>query len=149
MPITYNNARDEMFGIIKAAWSGSTDVVGYEPDIRWQGAPQGSAPDMDKYWARVSIQIVTDKQETLASDSLGKRLYKATGLIYFQLFCPRNVANPTINGITLAELIRGAFRKASPSGSIFFYNQAIRELPPTDENYPINVVATFEYDTIQ
>jgi len=149
MPIQYTAAIDELLGMIKTAWdAGALSIAGYEPEIRWPGNPIGTKPDMTKYWGRPSTQIVLDGQSSLANDQ-GLRRYQAQGLLYFQLFCPRNVADSLENGRLLAEVIRTAFREGSPSGDLWFRNQKIVELPETDESYPINVVVEFLYDTLQ
>lgn len=146
LPTTYSGAIDELFGIVNSIWPQLTGIAGYAPEIRWAGEVRPGKPDASKFWARVSASIVTDKLSTL-SNVVGSKLFHATGLLYVQLFCPRNEVNPTVKGRSMAEIIRAQFRAASPSGNIWFRDQKIVELPSTEENYPINVVVTFEYDS--
>jgi hypothetical protein len=146
---TYDAVVDEMFGIINDAWKAdSTAVAGYIPEIRWKGAPKADPAPMDKYWARVSSQLVTDAQSSLSSFN-GTKRYRATGLLYFQLFCPRTLPDRESVGRKLAMLIHSAFRKPSISGAIEFRNNVIRELPESEDYYPINVVVNFEFDSVQ
>lgn len=147
MPITYSNAIDEMFGIVNSAVPDITALLTYAADIRWPGTPKRSLPDSSKVWMRVSFQTVDDKQKSLAN-AKGSRLYRATGLLYIQIFCPRNLANSSVVGRKLGELIRDKFRHASPSGAIEFQNQQVRELPATEQNYPFNVVCTCIFDSV-
>lgn len=147
--IGYIDATDEMFGIIFGVLSSSTvhDLLSYDMDIRWPGKPVATKPDPTKLWARVSKQIVTDSQSSLANDGQ-QREFDATGLLYVQLFCPKNQPASLENGRTVAVALQQAFRKQSPSDEIWFRNQAIRELPETDENYPINVITEFQYTSL-
>lgn len=144
MPITYSNAIDEMFGMVNAELGNVCVVLTYDVfDMRWPGAPNAVAPDATKFWGRTSAQIVKDDVT-----SIGGKKYTATGLLYVQLFCPRNVANTLVLGRQVAALFRDAFRQPSVSGAINFYNQKIVELPETEDNHPMNVVVTFEYDSV-
>lgn len=145
-PITYADAIDTIFGMVNAAWQSAVGIVGYAPQIRWQGQEQPAKPPVDKIWARVSQQIVTDNQAALAGGN-GKRLYHAKGLLYIQLFCPRNAGDLTIARI-FAQYVREVFRTESPDGNIWFTNQRIVELAPTPLAYPINVSCNFEYDNL-
>lgn len=145
---TYSDAVDEMFGMINSIWNANSSIIaGYVPEIHWPGKPEPTSVPMDQVWARVSVQLVSDKQSSLANSN-GVRRYHAIGLLYFQIFCPRTAASTLDIGRALANLIRLAFLKESPSGSIWFIDAVIRELPSTTENYPINIVVTFQYDSL-
>jgi hypothetical protein len=146
MPSTYSDAIDNMFGMVQAIWNQAASIVGYTPILRWPGEEIAAKPPVDQIWSRVSTQIVTDEQTAFANNN-GVRLYHAKGLLFIQLFCPRTNADLNI-GRQFAQFIREGFRKESPDGNIWFTNQRILELPPTDTNYPINVVVTFEYDGV-
>lgn len=149
MSILYSDAIDELFGIVEAVFvSAPITALFGTIDVRWQGVGIASQPDRTKVWARVSTQMVTDMQIALAQNA-NKNLYEATGLLYVQLFCPRNVATSMENGRTLALAMRNAFRKQSPSGEIWFRNQVITELPETTDFYPITVKTEYRYKTIQ
>lgn len=144
----YQAAIDEMFGMIKTAVESAAAQAIAVIDMRWPGMPKPAAVPMDSYWARISTQIVTDNQSSLTNAN-GVKRFRAIGLLYFQLFCPRTQPSRLDSGRQLAELVQKAFRSPAPSGSIQFRSAQIRELPPTEENYPINVVVTFEYDSVQ
>lgn len=147
--MTYQDAKDELFGIVRSVLISTaiTTLFGYEIDTRYSGVP-GEKPDQSRLWARVSAQLVTDGQTALANNN-GVKLYEAVGLLYVQLFAPRNIPGGEDKAEQLAEAIRSEFRKASPSGLIWFRNQKIVDLPETLESYPKNVVTTFSYKTSQ
>jgi hypothetical protein len=150
MSVNYSDALDELFGMVKAIFDQAkwSDLFGYTIDVRWPGVALATKPDMTKLWARVSFQIVSEPQASL-SNAAGNKMYETTGLLYVQLFCPRNQPDSMDNGRELAVDMRNRFRHDSPSQEIWFRNQTVRELPETEENYPINVVVTFSYKTLQ
>ena len=141
--LTYTDAIDTMFGMVNAAWVGAASIVGYTPVIRWQGKEVADKPPVDQIWARVSAQIITDQQSSLANIN-GNRMYEAKGLLYIQLFCPRS-NNDLQTGRIFSQYIREVFRTESPDGNIWFTNQRIVELAPDLASYPILISANFEY----
>lgn len=150
MSLNYDDALDELFGMVKAVFDDPkwSLLLGYDIDVRWPGVAIETKPAMDELWARVSMQIITEEQASLANVA-GNKMYETTGLLYVQLFCPRNQPASMDNGRQLAVDMRNAFRHDSPSQELWFRNQTVRELPETTENYPINVVVTFSYKTLQ
>lgn len=148
MATTLRAAIDEMFATANNVFTGyAATLLGYAPDVRWPGVPLGTQPDKSRLWARVSTQIVTDEQASLAN-AQGIQLYAATGLLHIQLFCPRNVGASIDNGRLVAEALQNAFRLQSTSGEIWYSKQKAFELPEAEENYPINVSVQFYYKTI-
>jgi hypothetical protein len=147
--IGYVDATDEMFGIIYGVLADNqwNAKFGYNIDVRWPGTPKAAKPDPSRLWARVSKQVVKETQTSLANVS-GERNFTTIGLLFVQLFCPRNQPQSLDNGRLVAVAIEAAFRNQSPSGEIWFLNEAIRELAETDESYPITVVTEFQYDTL-
>lgn len=148
MTTDYVAAVDEMFALFDAAFTANAPaVVGYMPDIRWQGINEGTTPDASKYWCRVSQQTVEEEQSTLA-DKDGKKRYTATGLIFVQLFGPIADVEAFEKGRLLAVIARNVFRGKSTSGKVWFRNARIRELPNEESAVRFNVVAEYEYDEI-
>lgn len=147
--IGYVDATDEMFGIIYGVLSDAqwNTKFGYTIDVRWPGIAKENKPDPSKLWARVSKQVVKEQQSSLANVQ-GERNFTTIGLLFTQLFCPRNQPATLDNGRMVAVALEQALRQSSPSGEIWFLNQAIRELPETDENYPITVVTEYNYQTM-
>jgi hypothetical protein len=148
MSLTYSQATDELFGMVKAVFDNSNSLIGYIPDLRWPGIPRGDKPDDTKYWARPSAQWVTDQQSALANDN-GTKIYEAVGLLYVQLFAPLGQANSPEKLRALGEMLQAKFRSQSDSSEIWFRNQRIIELPEDSKNYKANFVTQFTYKTLQ
>ena len=87
MTTTYSNAIDEINAEFWNSWNSDKTVfvVGYVPDVRWQGVEEPSLPDGSKFWARVSIQTVFEEQTALAGNE-SKRRYTSSGLVFVQIF---------------------------------------------------------------
>lgn len=149
MSIAARDAFDEICGIVNTWMTvNSAAILGYVPEIRWPGNPKGDHPAALNIWARVSQRIVKDSQTGINAIE-GQRLYTAVGLLYVQIFCPRSVSNSLVNGRILANGLRDRFRHPSPSSEIRFRDQKVVEVSAEDDYYPLNVVVTYEYDSIQ
>jgi len=143
--ITYEEAIDEIFSIFKINWeANSAAVVGYTPEVRWYGVEKPKTPPMDKFWARVSQQTVTDEQSTLRNGECTR--YTTDGLVFVQLFCPKSDSEGMEKGRKLAMLARDAYRGNATSGKVWFRNARIKELSSKKDMYRLNVVAEYEYD---
>lgn len=148
MATTYSAAVDEVFGMVNGVLTGAAaTLLGYTPDIRWPGVPKEAVPDKTKLWARVSLQIVTDTQTALANAN-GQRMFTANGLLFVQLFCPRNQPESIDNGRSIATDLQTVFRTNGISGEVWFTQAKFVELPETDESYPINFSTRLQYRTI-
>lgn len=149
MAIQYEDAIDELFGMVKVVFDDSQwlTLFGYVIDVRWPGVAYATKPDPSKQWARVSQQVVTDGQVSLANTQ-GKRVFETVGLLYAQLFAPRNTPGAAENSRKVAEAIRDKFRGNSPSNEIWFRNQKIVELPTTQDSTPVNVVITYSFKSL-
>lgn len=148
MPITQQDAIDEIFGSVKQVFDASTSFIGYIPELRWPGNPVGNKPDDSKIWGRASQQIVTDDQASLSSAN-GKTLYEAVGLLYVQIFTPRNKPESPALGLQLALKLRDKFQAQSNSAEVWFRKAIARELPEVAKNYRINFVVEFRYKTLK
>lgn len=149
--ITYNQANDEINATFLAAWNaGTSAIVGYVPEIRWQNVQNRALPDGSKFWVRVSKDTVFERQATLSvcEGSPGQRKYTASGLVFVQLFMPKSNAQAYELGQQLAVVARNAFRGKTTPGNIWFRNVRINEINPEELYYRINVIAEFEYDEI-
>lgn len=149
--ISPDKARDEINATFYVAWKSQTaDIVGYIPQVLWQGSLQTSIPDGSKFWARVSQQTVTDEQATLSTceGKPGQKKYTVRGLVFVQIFCPRSSGQAFQVGQKLAMVARKSFRGQSTAGKVWFRNARIQELPPEELFERFNVVAEFEYDEL-
>lgn len=161
MTATYEKAVDEMFSLFLAAWTANTAaVVGYVPEIRWQGVkpPEGQPekPDGDKYWVRVSQQTVIEEQTSLSAcvvdnengGTLPASRFTASGLLFVQLFCPKSDARSMEFGRKLAMIARNAFRGKKTESGVWFLNVRINPLDSEELWNRFNVVAETEYDEV-
>lgn len=151
MTLEYDAARDEMFALFLTAWNANTTaLVGYVPEVRWQGKEDGTKPDRSKFWARVSIQSVLEQQATLSNCVVeqGKKKYESAGLVFVQLFGPKAVATAYDDLQKLAKVARNAYRGKTTPGNVWFRNVRINTLGPEELFYRLNVVAEYEFDEL-
>ena len=149
--INYQNANSEIFALFHVAWQASAaSVVGYMPEVRWQGVQEREIPDGSKYWARLSVQTISAKQATLSADcgKPGQKRFTAFGLVFVQLFCPKSDNQAFAKGQQLAEVARNTFRGKATASNIWFRNVRINELSPEKLWERFNIIAEFEYDEI-
>lgn len=145
--ISYSEARSEINGAFLDAWNAQTAaIVGYIPEVRWQGIQYRSLPDGSKFWIRVSEQAVQEAQTTFAE--AGKQRFTASGLVFVQVFCPKSDSQCYEKGLKLAEIAKSAFRGKSTLGGVWFRNTTIRELPQEELYERFNVTSEFEFDEI-
>lgn len=148
MTTDYKGARDEMLGAFTTAWnSGSSAIVGYIPEIRFDGDNKSDIPDASKFWVRISTQGINCEQGTLSENVVtnGSRRYESYGLMYAQLFAPKaNDSKAKI--LNLAKLVQKTFRKRTLN--VILRNARIEELEPENGIQRINVVCEFEFDEI-
>jgi|SRR5688572_14082970 len=151
MTVRYDEARDEMFALFKAAWDANTTAIaGYVPEVRWQGKELTTKPDRSKYWARVSLQSVLEQQATLSNCVIepGKKKYESAGLIFVQVFAPKAIATAYDTLQKLAIVARDAYRGKTTPGNVWFRNVRINTLEPEELFYRLNVVGEYEFDEI-
>jgi len=141
--MTYVQAQDEVFTIAKAGIDSCATLAGYQIDTRWPADNSGIKPDPLRFWIRVSSQVVTDEQKTLANFN-GIKNYEAIALMYAQIFCPR-IAGAKDTGLQIAQVIRQGFRNRPIDDTVWFRRQKIVELPETEKEYPINLSVEFHY----
>lgn len=147
MTTNYSNAVDDINTEFWNSWNSDKTflLVGYVPEVRWQGVEEYYAPDSSKFWARVSVQTVMEEQTNLAGNDSKKR-YTSSGLVFVQIFCPKSHIKANEYGKKLSEVARNSFRGKSTGGAVWFRNVRINELSPENLFYRFNVVAEFEYD---
>lgn len=149
--IEFDEVNDEVNALFLSAWNaGSAAIVGYIPEIRWQGVQYRDLPDGSKFWARLHKETVIEEQASLSTcEGLpGQKKYTASGLVFVQLFCPKSETRAFDLGQKLAKLTRNAFRGKSTPGKIWFRNVRINEIGPEQLYERFNVVTEFEYDEL-
>ena len=152
MTVAYDEGLDEIFALFSAAWLANTPaIVGYMPDVRWPNIEEPAKPPSDKFWARVSNKTVLEEQCSMSAcvEQPGLRRYEISGLVFVQIFCPKQLATASELGKKLAIIARNAFRgKQTEPGRVWFRNTTINELPPEALFYRYNVVSEYEFDDI-
>lgn len=147
---TTTNAYLEISQAFQDGWAANAAaIVGYVPEIRWFGQEEGSLPDGSKYWARHSVESVFEEQTSLATmvGKPGQKRYTQTGLVFVQLFCPKEAINVAQNGRLLAEVAKAVYR-GKRVGCIYFRNVRIIPVDSEKQYYRFNVVAEYEHDEI-
>ena len=147
MPLTYDAAADEIYGLLNDAWQAGAAAFneGEVPRIVWPYKSE-SAPSVDTVWARVSRQTVREGQSTLQDD--GSKRYTSDGLLFVQIFAPLRDGKAGWRLQRLAMLARDCFRGQSTPGGVWFRNMRIQELKPDAKSYQIKVVTEYQYDEI-
>lgn len=153
MTATPEQAEDETFALFKAAWDdGASAIVGYTPEVRYEGKEKTSVPAVSKYWVRISMQFVAEDQATL-SDCVavaGSKRFETSGLVFVQVFAPKtDSAEGYRKGRLLAKLARNAFRgKHTSPGNVWFRRCRINNVLPDADFYKFNVVSDFQFQEI-
>lgn len=144
-------AEDQIKTKFYETWqAGATAIVGYVPEVRWQGVEEPSAPDANKFWCRHSLEIVEEQQSTLSSceGAPGQKRYVTYGLVFVQIFCPRSLALAYRQGKLLGELAKSAYRGTSTPGGVWFRKATLKPLQSENSYIRFNVSAQFEYDSL-
>jgi len=137
--MTAQVAIDSMFGQFVTAWkAGAAAIVGYVPEIRYQGISKQSIPDTSKYWCRLSEQTVLENRA-----AIGNKFFESNGLVYVQIFAPQNDPQGFQNARALANLARDAFRMQNPL--VRFINARATKVPDEDGFYRFNTVTEYDY----
>jgi len=146
MSVSYNQARTEMFSIVKTRLLAAAvpSIVG-SIDFREQGKPNPNPISTTGFTARLVLKTVDGRQSAFVAD--GKRQFTTDGLIFVSIFSPLKVLDYIIGG-DLAQAAKTVLEKSETSSNVWFRNVRINELDEETANYGWNVVAEFTYDTI-
>lgn len=146
---TYEEAIDLMYGAFKTAWDAeASGIIGYTPEVEYEGVRDNRHAKGGKAFARLSVRNVIERQATLGSPGgAGKHEYETIGLMVVQLFLPKSDNTAMVSGRRLAQLVRNTYRSVSAGGEVWFRDATIREQPPGNRWYQINV--TIEYNFME
>jgi hypothetical protein len=145
--MTRPEARDHVNTFVTEAFGEvTTDAIGEVGELRYQGIkPVGGqplVPPADKYWARVTLQVADEYQETLRCDV---RRFVTVGSVIVQLFCPVVDLNAQPNLDIITEQLRNRFRD-HPSDKIEFTRSRVTDNIPAEPDWlRANVVSDFAY----
>lgn len=139
-------ARDEIYGVIKAAWD-TTGLTMLFADV--EGDPestQQTSKTEPQSYARATIQH-QDRFQTAIGNSNGQNRYEAQGVVIVQIFTP--LGEGLSNADAYAILIQNALDGVRTSGGARFKNVTAREVGPDGPWYQTNVTAEFYYDEVK
>lgn len=142
--IDYETAIDLMYGVFNTKWQDSAAIVGYVPDIRWEGVEETNSPALDQFYCRVTQKTASEPLVSLRSDSSNRR-YRSKGFIFIQIFCPRAVGTAFQSGRKLATLTRECFL-TSRMDDVLIREVVRKELDPEPSWYRFNVNVQYEFD---
>jgi hypothetical protein len=142
-------ARKEMFLKVDECWTANAEpIVGYVPEIRWQGVEEGALPGADKFWMRASTTTVTTRQSGHMSPDApdgSPVVYDTYGFITLQVFAPMKGKDTWSKGELLSELGQRMFMASETGGGVWFRNPRIRELNNDGTWYRWNVLADYQF----
>ena len=151
MTATYPQAEDEMFQLAQDAWdAGAPAIVGYTPELRFEGRESTLKPINDRYWARVSVSPVGEGQATL-SDCVavaGQKRYENVGNVFVQIFALMTDELGAEKARLLADLMKNAFRGKTTPSACWFKNCRFNKLANENKFFRYNVVAEYEFQEI-
>ena len=145
--MTYTEAVDSVFETFYNSWknetTGAKSIVGYIPEIRWQGVEENSKPDKSKFWVNIYQQTILDQQSAFCGN--GEKTYTNEGLVFVYLFCPKSTNDGMTNGRKLSIIIRDCFRSKRDK-DIWFRNSKIEELPPEAHFYRFLITSEYQFE---
>lgn len=151
--LTPQQARKEMFALVATTWAAKTAaIVGYIPEIRYQGIEEANLPGASKYWMRASTTTVTTRQRghRLPDAPNGSPVvYDNFGFITLQTFAPMNSKDSWEKGELLAQLGQCMFMASETGGAVWFRNPRIRELNNDGTWYRWNVLADYQFSQVK
>lgn len=147
--MTYDEARDEMFAMLKIAWDAGAGAIvsGAVPSILWQGQEYGP-PALTAAYARATVHHNTGRQTSLTGEG-GQRRFTRYGIVFIQIFVPVSFKNPLTIASKLGKVALDAYEGRSSPGGIWFRNARLNEIGPADGWEQVNVVAEFQYDEVK
>lgn len=148
MTATYDQARDEMFALLKAA----ADIVAPGIRIEWQGKedPSKAPPSQEVEWLSVSMRhSPSGSGQASLSCQHGQKRWRRTGSIYVQCFAPLPAG-----GLKRAMALACAFRDAiqantGTASGVWFREPVANEVGPDKNWYNANASARFTYDEVK
>lgn len=141
-------AGPEMNKMFEDVWKAQTPaLVGYVPEIRWQGIEYETVPDLTKCYARSTIRHVPGGGHSLGGR--GNTRWNRYGIVLLQVFVPLSLFNHLTFARGLGMIARDAFEGRSSPGGIWFRKCRLSEIGPTDGWFQVDVVNEFTYDEVK
>lgn len=146
MPVTYEEAYDLVIARVNTEWPvGSNAIVGRQIEMRYKGVEKALPDDM---FARLTMRPVLEGQASFRGGDDNPQRYEAEGLIFVQVFVPKNLPTAEEYSRKLAVVAQRIFRGKTFSGCIRFKNVRINDLEAEETYLRKNVIAEYSYDEI-
>lgn len=153
MTLTPQEARKEMLAKVNTCWqAGAGSIVGYVPEIRWQGIEKANLPGADKFWMRAGTTNVTTRQsghQMPDAPNGSPVVYDTYGFITLQIFAPMKGGEGWSKGELLSELGQRMFMASETGGGIWFRNPRILNLNNDGTWYRWNVIADYQFSQVK
>lgn len=147
--VNYIEAADEICQRFDDYWQANAgSVTGYVPAIMMPRIVYSTPINPAVHWGRLSIQSVMASQAAFCGYGNGAKKYQESGLVFVQLFGPRNKIEAAEQQDRLAQVARSSFRGISLPGKVWFRQARINSVPDENEMLRLNVVADYYYNEI-
>jgi len=138
---TYEQARDDIFTLIKAAWDPTGYLISWPDDSNKALPPAAQTP-----WARVQLFHGSGLQQTLSGET-GARRFNRGGVLIVQVFAPRG--DGLSRAYQLAKIVADGVEGRATPRQVWFRNVRITEVGPDGNFSQVNVLADFTYDEVK
>jgi hypothetical protein len=139
-------ARDVIYTYGTNAVQAAKTPAGIDPGapfaMRYGGIVEAE-PAQGSYWARVSMQTVSEEQEALRTGERGRR-FLTIGLVLVQLFVPRSAAKELVEIDNWSEAVRNAFRDLDTPEGLEFTGARIDDNVRAEPSW-LNVLVTARF----
>lgn len=151
MATDYLTAKDVMLTMLMDALTlDAPAVIGYVPEVNFQGTKKGVTPPSEKYHGVAFVHAVKEEQATLCHDvdTLGSRRYNNKGLFEFQIMCPLSDSQNSDRGAKIAYIAQKAFRGKEGSCGIVFYDAMFKAGASTEVFSKHIMTVKYNYDEV-
>lgn len=139
MTATFEQAREDMFALVKQAWDTTGYLMGW-PDVPNDNIP----PSAQEPWARTTLRHSSGGQRAFGDS---RRRYERGGVLIVQVFAPRG--DGLSRAYQLAKIVADVLEgQATPRG-VWFRNVRIAEGGADGNFSQVSVLADFTYDEVK
>lgn len=139
------DAKNEIYATVSSQWTSVlVPIVGTNNELRFFGVKYATEVPVTKYWGRLSLQTVSEDQETLRNNV---RRYRSYGIAMLLLFAPINDSQAGNKLDRIADDLRNLFRHCTAADNVQFSRaRVVDNIDPEAAWLRANVVAEFEYN---
>lgn len=147
MTATFEEARDDLFGVVQTFWDGEATApttLLYE-DVSGSRPTAVSSAGAVLPWARASVRHSFGQQDSLSNEN-GRRLYQNIGMLIIELWYPQGKGFSEVD--QFAQLLVDALRGVSTANGVWLRNVRALEIAQSGIWFQTNVLADFEYSQV-